>query len=133
MPRGNARIKTINFKLGPFNRKLEKEVEQNMTQAVQFAEGKIKESISRGNKGGGNPSRPGEPPKVRSGRLRSSITHEVTKELGGIVGRVGTNVVYARWLELGTENMEPRPFLRPGILNNQRRIFNIISGGRVGL
>lgn len=36
------------------------------------------------------------------GRLRSSITHEVTHEGGEIVGRVGTNVDYAIYQEFGT-------------------------------
>ncbi len=55
-----------------------------------------------------NPSAPGDPPHVQTGRLRSSIAHEVD----GLTGRVGTNVIYGRWLELGTSRMAARPWLR---------------------
>lgn len=36
---------------------------------------------------------------VRTGTLRRSITHEVE----GNVGRIGTNVRYGKWVELGTK------------------------------
>jgi HK97 gp10 family phage protein len=38
---------------------------------------------------------------VRTGRLRRSITQTVTEDGGNILGTVGTNVVYARFQELG--------------------------------
>ena len=53
-------------------------------------EDEIKRSISQGQP----PSKPGEPPHVLWGRLRSSITHEVEKSGKEIIGRVGTNVEY---------------------------------------
>lgn len=39
---------------------------------------------------------------VDTGRLRSSVGHEVTHEGAEVVGRVGTNVVYAPYVEFGT-------------------------------
>ena len=52
---------------------------------------------------------------VDTGRLRDSITWEL-----GVMGllpvaRVGTNVEYARYVELGTRYMAAQPFLRPAI------------------
>ena len=44
---------------------------------------------------------------VDTGRLRSSITHEVKPG----EGRVGTNVEYAQFVEYGTSKMKPRPYL----------------------
>lgn len=44
--------------------------------------------------------RPG--PNVQTGRLRSSITHELSSDAGGLVARVGTNVTYAVFVEEGT-------------------------------
>lgn len=38
---------------------------------------------------------------VRTGRLRRSITQTVSEDGGNIMGTVGTNVVYARFQELG--------------------------------
>lgn len=55
-----------------------------------------------------NPSKPGEPPHVQTGRLRASVAYEVD----GQVARIGTNVIYARHLELGTSRMAARPWLR---------------------
>lgn len=57
---------------------------------------------------GANPSKPGEPPHVQTGRLRASIAYEVE----GNVTRIGTNVIYGRHLEVGTSKMAPRPWLR---------------------
>jgi hypothetical protein len=52
---------------------------------------------------------------VDTGRLRSSITHEVGIDAGGLVGRVGTDVDYAPYVELGTRRLAPRAFLRGGL------------------
>lgn len=60
-------------------------------------------------------SAPGQGPAVDTGRLRSSISHEVGKVGTTIVARVGTDVEYAKYLELGTSKMAPRPFLRPAL------------------
>lgn len=63
------------------------------------------------------PAPAGEPPAVRTGRLRASITFEVDK--GNLVGRVGSDVEYAPYLELGTVYMEPRPYLRRQLHQNR--------------
>jgi len=39
--------------------------------------------------------------RVQTGRLRRSINAQVTEESSGVVGRVGTNVEYARSHEMG--------------------------------
>lgn len=58
--------------------------------------------------------RPG--PNVQTGRLRSSITHELVKrDDGTLVARVGTNVEYARFVEEGTDRAPPYPYLRPAL------------------
>jgi HK97 gp10 family phage protein len=51
---------------------------------------------------------------VDTGNLRRSITHEVN---GGRhpVGRVGTNVRYGIYQELGTRHHAAHPFMRPAI------------------
>lgn len=60
-------------------------------------------------------SAPGRPPATDTGRLANDIHSEVHVDAEGIVGTVGTSVDYAEPLELGTRNMEPRPFLRPAL------------------
>lgn len=54
-------------------------------------------------------------PRVRSERLRSSITHALGVDTRGLFVDVGTNVVYGRYLELGTDRMRPYPFLVPAL------------------
>lgn len=52
---------------------------------------------------------------VDTGRLRSSITHEVTTDEKGVVCFVGSNVEYAIFQELGTRYMPAQPYLRPAL------------------
>lgn len=59
------------------------------------------------------PSQPGQPPHRVTGRLASSVGHLI--EPDGLAGIVGTNVVYGRYLELGTHKMAARPWLRPAV------------------
>lgn len=57
-------------------------------------------------------SAPGDPPAVDTGDLRSRIG--VQKIKPGHY-RVGTNLIYAPWLEFGTRRMKARPFMRPAL------------------
>ena len=52
---------------------------------------------------------------VDTGRLRSSITHDVERDSRGLVGFVGSNVEYAPHVELGTRRQRPQPYLRPAL------------------
>jgi hypothetical protein len=65
------------------------------------------------------PSAPGEPPAKRTGTLGRSIDQETLERRRGrgreFIGRVGTNVKYGFWLELGTRKMAARPYLRPAL------------------
>ncbi len=58
---------------------------------------------------------------VDTGRLRSSITHELGTDARGLAARVGTNVEYAPYVELGTARMAPRGFLRRGLAQGLSR------------
>ena len=62
-----------------------------------------------------HPSVPGNPPAVDTGTLRMSITHEVREEGNGkavgVVGSILNNPPYGRYLEYGTSQMKPRPWL----------------------
>lgn len=58
------------------------------------------------------PSAPGEPPHKRSSRLFTSITWQLGEDALGLYAIVGTNVEYAEFLEIGTDRMAARPFLR---------------------
>lgn len=61
------------------------------------------------------PSQPGQPPSVRTGRLRGSITFRVGIDALSPFVDVGSSVVYAAYVELGTSRMKARPYLRPAL------------------
>ena len=60
-------------------------------------------------------NREGRGPRVRTGRLRSSIAYEIVETPVGLIGRYGTNVPYGYYLETGLVNGATYPFLRPAI------------------
>ena len=107
---------------------------RNMNKAAVFAESHCKRIISRGNVTGLDPSLPGEPPKVRTGTLRSSIVHVIKREGNHVSGyfgvRKGPAEDYGLYLEFGTSKMPARPFLRKTVMDNKKKIGRIISEGR---
>jgi hypothetical protein len=60
-------------------------------------------------------SAPGDPPARDTGQLGASIGTELARDADGLVERIGTNLKKGRYLELGTRDIEPRPYLRPGL------------------
>jgi phage gpG-like protein len=71
-------------------------------------------------------SKPGEYPRWLTGHLARSIAHEVNPET--ITVRVGTNVPYGKWLELGTHNMAPRPWMTLGLQEFAGEIQALLGG-----
>ena len=61
------------------------------------------------------PSPPGHGPGVRTGRLRASITWRPGLDAVSPYVDVGSAVLYAPFVELGTSRMAARPFLRPAL------------------
>lgn len=60
---------------------------------------------------------------VDTGRLRNSITHTVNG--GEKAAYIGTNVEYARYVELGTRKMAAQPYLRPAAADHASRYRSI--------
>lgn len=123
----------LKLDLGKAMKVLQPQVVAGMERACLWVEGTVKRSFTFN-----GPSKPGEPPAVDTGRLRSSITHEVRVEGDGVIGLVGTNVEYARRLEfgfVGTDklgrniNQPARPFLRPAVFNNKAEIIRQLEAG----
>lgn len=52
---------------------------------------------------------------VDTGRLRSSISHDLASDSRGIYARIGSSVRYAAYVELGTRNARAQPYLRPAL------------------
>jgi hypothetical protein len=74
-------------------------------------------------------SSPGEPPAVRTGRLRNSIRYAIFGSGLQLLGRVGTSLDYSAHLEYGTRNMAPRPFLMPTYEKERLKLKRILGGG----
>ena len=72
-------------------------------------------------------SRSGEYPAVDTGALRASIQNKVYENGGNVIGMVGTDLKYGLFLEVGTHNMQPRPFLRRTVIKDGRKITKIFK------
>lgn len=72
-----------------------------------------------------NVSHPGDPPNADTGRLMKSIAFEVDDKTMSAV--VGTNLLYGKYLEFGTENMAARPWLVPALKSTSKKIGQIMK------
>ena len=115
-----------NWKGDELKKLVKLEYSKRLEAAAILLKNDIKESISEPSNHGRTPSEPGEPPHKESGRLRASISHEMNEDKS--VARVGTNVLYGKFLELGTRFMESRPFIRAAFDRNVSKLKQIIRG-----
>jgi HK97 gp10 family phage protein len=78
-------------------------------------------------------SAPGEAPATDTGRLANSINADID----GKSATVYTDLEYAPWLEFGTQNMEPRPFLFPAMEKErpkwEQRLDRIVDQAAKGI
>lgn len=114
--KGDRELRVALNKLGD---RMPEAVEKAMKLATLFLQGKVQETKLSG-----------QVLKVRTGRLRSSINTRV-KRIGptGMLGVVGTNVVYARAHEFGypPRNLPARPYLRPTFREQAQRVKNVFK------
>lgn len=68
-------------------------------------------------------SKPGDPPAKDTGNLASSLVWKMDGDFG-LVGSSIRNPPYPMWLEFGTQNMEPRPFLTPAMEKNADKFID---------
>jgi Bacteriophage HK97-gp10, putative tail-component len=71
----------------------------------------------------------GEPPHLRTGELRRSISTEVVEEGDKIIARCGTNKSYAKYLEL--DQYLGRSFLASTLDQEWARLRDIIIGNKI--
>lgn len=71
-------------------------------------------------------SSPGSPPHKDTGDLHESITHEV--DAGQMAVRIGTDLPYGLYLEVGTSKMAARPWLRRAMMDVASRADQILGG-----
>lgn len=70
-------------------------------------------------------SAPGEAPANDMGRLANSITTEFQPDK--LTGIIGAHTDYAAYLEYGTSKMEPRPYMRPALMNKKDEIEQAVQ------
>jgi HK97 gp10 family phage protein len=77
---------------------------------------------------GAQRSAPGAPPYKQTGLLRASVTHELSEGYLAVTARVGTNLPYGKYLELGTRKMAARPWLRRALLESMPELRRVLGG-----
>lgn len=109
-----------------------KAAEQEVNRARLAVETTAKQLIARGPKtgniyprGGGKfhqASAPGQPPATDTGTLVSSIESKIEIHRPGVASAVvWTEKDYGKFLEFGTKDIEPRPWLTPAVEQNRER------------
>lgn len=76
-------------------------------------------------------SAPGEPPAVDTGQLRNSIAAAHGQDEIGPYVDVGSNLEKSVYLEFGTSDMDPRPFMRPSIELAAQEMAHALATGIV--
>lgn len=112
----------------------QKGVKTALISSALLVETSAKKAISQGKKSGKiykrrgvthQASAPDEAPATDRGRLVSSISHQELAD--GLEVAVGTNLKYGRFLEFGTSNIAPRPWLYPSLKQNIKKIVKSID------
>ena len=62
---------------------------------------------------------------VKTGTLKRSITHEPVVPKREV--RIGTNIEYAPFVELGTSKQSAQPYLRPALESNMEKIRKLFE------
>jgi len=100
---------------------------------------KRKRSTAAGGKGSGyttydRPSKPGEPPRKRTGHGQSQIVWEFNGDNNAPAARVGVkeNGLYMAYLELGTRRIAKRPWLQATLERHKAMIGRLAATGGSG-
>lgn len=123
--------KVITRKLANFERALPGQIRKGFTAAGRLWERDMKRKLSGPGRVRGSThgpvSRLGQFPGVVTGTLRRSVNYQVSGVAGGMELRVGPNVEYARYLELGTRKMKPYSFVRPSFEDKADEAIDLIQ------
>ena len=119
----DAEVKDLQDRFRAYSLKAETRLEKAILQCGLKVERDAKLKF----KGKDEESVKGEPPRVQTGRLRSSITHRTDKDVRGFFVEVGTNVDYAQKVENGSSDTWPHPFLTPSLEENKDFISEAIK------
>ena len=123
----------VNTHFDDVMKKIENVRQEKLLKASEFTRNKMVEKLS-GNRSGRTyrvpgtsvtytASRPGEPPASRTGQSRGSIDYEIRKD----ESYIGSPLKHMLWLEVGTRNMAPRPWLNRTVSENWSNIRSILQ------
>ena len=99
-----------------------REIEKGILDGLQKGLEKVGRVVEK--QAGLNVSKTGnEHPQIKSGELLGSITHEVGE--GEVL--IGTNIKHGKYLEHGTPNMPPYPWLFPAVELKKPEIIDILK------
>lgn len=125
-----------------FNKQLANATQQGLIRAAVYYWTRCKTAVSVPNSGvpgpSGrtvypDPSKPGEPPRLRTGFGRDNIVWESNDSQSDPRVRVGStkNGIYMIYLELGTRRIAPRPWLVATLLKFKQAIGQLaVTGGK---
>jgi len=85
-------------------------------------------------KGYFSPSKPGEPPRARTGHGRDGVVFEFNDNRLAPAVRVGVrrNAIYMYYLEMGTNVISPRPWLVATMMKNRQTLALLAATGGKG-
>lgn len=106
-----------------------KKADDKLKKAVLKCALKIERDAKLKFKGKDEPSVKDEPPRVQTGRFRSSITHKLNQDAIGTYAEIGTNVDYAYKQEFGSSTNWPHPVLTPTLEENKDFIRETMREG----
>jgi hypothetical protein len=115
----------VTWKGEDFLAKVSTKMYERMDAVADYLVDRIKKKLSTT----GSPSSPGNPPHLRTGDLRDSITAVDSAGLDLFAKDIGSNLEYSTNLEYGTSKMAPRPFLRQTLCEEQQHIADIMLEG----
>lgn len=103
---------------------LRAQVRARLRLAGEVAASRIRQNISQPTRTLG-PSLPGAFPHADTGSLRKSVTYRIDET--ELSCRVGSDIEYAPYLELGTSKMDARPFVTPTIRSLRSQLSKIFN------
>lgn len=101
---------------------IDSKLKDRMTQACVIVDRQAKQNTTHP-----MPSGKQHPKRSDTSRLATSVTYEVGIDNGNLTGKVGSNVFYGMFLELGTVRMPPYPWLFPAYELHKDEIVRLIG------
>lgn len=106
-----------------------RQVAQALYSAGQLIELDAERSITAGSVSGAGhvPSLPGQPPNNDTGGLVRSIETRLNGTDLVTVTAGGPSAPYAVYMEYGTGTISPRPFMRPAVERNRKKVVQMVG------